>query len=374
MLIPLGWHLDMPTVSVILPVGISFYTFQALSYTIDVYRRKLPATHDVVAFFAFISFFPQFVAGPIERATQLLPQMLRPRRLVSSDVVDGLRQALWGFVKKTVVADNCALAVDSIWSNADEQGALSLWLGAFLFTMQIYADFSGYSDIAIGTARLFGIRLMRNFNVPYLSRNIAEFWRRWHVSLMTWLRDYVYIPLGGSRCSRWKTLRNTFVVFLVSGLWHGANWTFVCWGLYHGCLFVLLMFMGRKNYEGVVAQERKLPTGTELLQIAVTFFCVMLGWVIFRSESMSEAVQYLTDMFTVPRGMGSLAWGKQALVFSLLMLVVEYVQRHREHALEISAPRGWLRYRSCRWALYYALLLFMFFFMGVTQNFIYFQF
>lgn len=218
-----GVEADWVTIDILLPVGISFYTFQALSYTIDVYQHKIKPTHDIVAFFAFISFFPQLVAGPIERATNLLPQFLVPRGFSYDKAVDGMRQILWGLFKKMVVADNCAVAVNLIFDEYQTLGGTHLFLGALFFTFQIYGDFSGYSDIAIGTARLFGVNLMRNFNFPYFSRDIAEFWRRWHISLTTWFRDYIYIPLGGSRCGKWKAMRNTLIIFLVSGFWHGAN-------------------------------------------------------------------------------------------------------------------------------------------------------
>lgn len=239
-----GMEADWVTLNIILPVGISFYTFQALSYTIDVYQHRIKPTHDIIAFFAFISFFPQLVAGPIERATNLLPQMLKKRTFNYAQAVDGCRQILWGFFKKMVIADNCALAVGQILDSYTEQSGFMLLMGGFFFTFQIYGDFSGYSDIAIGTARLFGINLMRNFNYPYFSRDIAEFWRRWHISLTTWFRDYIYIPLGGSRCSRWKVMRNTLIIFLVSGFWHGANWTFIVWGAYHALLFFPLLLHG----------------------------------------------------------------------------------------------------------------------------------
>lgn len=224
----LGWHLDWVTMQIILPVGISFYTFQALSYTIDVYQKKIQATHDIVEFFAYISFFPQLVAGPIERATNLLPQFQKQRQFDYFKAVDGMRQILWGFLKKLVIADNCAAVVNKYWDLYSElQGAMLIVYG-ILFTIQIYCDFSGYSDIAIGCARLFGFNLMRNFNFPFFSRSVPEFWRHWHISLTTWFRDYVFFPLGGSRCSQWKTVRNVYIVWGISGLWHGANWTFVC--------------------------------------------------------------------------------------------------------------------------------------------------
>ena len=262
-----GMTIDAPTLYVILPVGISFYTFQALSYTIDVYRRQLPVTRDIISFFAFISFFPQLVADPIERATNLLPQFQNRRTFDYAKAVDGLRQMLWGFFKKLVVADNCAVAVNYIWESYIDQSGLALWIAAFLFTFQIYCDFSGYSDIAIGCARLFGINFRRNFDVPYFSRNIQEFWRRWHISLMTWFRDYVYFPLGGSRRGKWMTIRNILIVFLLSGLFHGADWTFVFWGLYHGLFLSLLLIIGsRSKYKDIVADGiKKIPYVSFLL-------------------------------------------------------------------------------------------------------------
>lgn len=287
--------LHAPVVHVILPVGISFYTFQALSYSIDIYRKKLPATHDLIEFFAYLSFFPQLVAGPIERATNLLPQFQQDRTFSYADAVDGMRQILWGFFKKIVIADQCAVGVNAIFSDYAQSSGVDLLMGGLLFTFQIYGDFSGYSDIAIGTGRLFGIRLMQNFRYPYFSRNIRDFWQRWHISLMTWFRDYIYFPLGGSRCSRAKQLRNTFVVFLVSGLWHGANWTFVCWGLYHACLFVPSILRSHKveekSLKGILGLVR---TGGQMF---LTFFFVMLGWILFRSATLTDAVHYLVRMF-----------------------------------------------------------------------------
>ena len=249
-----NYHIDWVTMKVILPIGISFYTFQALSYTIDVYRKKLPATHDVVEFFAYISFFPQLVAGPIERATNLLPQFQRDRHFDQSKAVDGLRQMLWGFAKKIVVADSCAEVVNGYWGAYSQMAGVSLFLLGVLFSLQIYCDFSGYSDIAIGTARLFGFNLMRNFNYPYFSRSIPEFWRRWHISLTTWFRDYIYFPMGGSRCAKWKIVRNLLVVWGISGLWHGAAWTYVCWGLFHAVLLSLYTILGvNTKYKYTVA-------------------------------------------------------------------------------------------------------------------------
>lgn len=265
-------------ICIILPVGISFYTFQALSYSIDVYRGNIQPTRDVLAFFAFISFFPQLVAGPIERATNLLPQFLQNRTFRYEQGVDGLRQILWGLFKKIVIADTCAMYVDQVWNTYDTQTGSTLFFAAILFTFQIYGDFSGYSDIAIGTAKLFDIKLMRNFNYPYFSRDIAEFWRRWHISLTTWFRDYVYIPMGGSRGSKWMIVRNTFVIFLLSGFWHGANWTFIAWGIYHAALFLPLILFGQnRKFINHVAEGRLLPTGKEVLLMMMTFLLVCIG-------------------------------------------------------------------------------------------------
>ena len=288
------------TLNIILPVGISFYTFQTMSYTIDVYRNKLKPTGDFISFAAFVSFFPQLVAGPIERASNLLPQILGRRAFSYEKGMQGLRLILWGLVKKVVIADVLALKVDDIFGNYHDFGGGVLWLGALYFAIQIYCDFSGYSDIAIGVSKLFGIELMSNFKFPYFSRNVAEFWRRWHISLSTWFRDYLYIPLGGSRGSTWKSLRNVFIIFLVSGLWHGANWTFVVWGGVHAMLFVPSYIKGsnRKYVDNIVAQNSWFPSLRELGQILFTFLMVVLAWVFFRSESLASALEYLSFMFT----------------------------------------------------------------------------
>lgn len=348
----MGYSLDMPTLRLILPVGISFYTFQSLSYTIDVYQGKLRATTDMVAFFTYIAFFPQLVAGPIERATHLLPQILRNRSFHYAEAVDGLRLMLWGFFKKLVIADNCAIAVNLIWNDYANASGLTLVLGMILFTFQIYCDFSGYSDIAIGTARLFGIRLMENFRLPYFSNSMPEFWRRWHISLMTWFRDYLYIPLGGSREGMPKTIRNTLIVFLLSGLWHGANWTFVVWGLYHAFWLIVWRFIPIRS-------------------VVLTFLITSVGWVIFRSADMPQAMSYLHHIATTLSSFdfGTVAHGKQALLWCLLLLAVEWVQRDRPHPMQVDRlPAVW------RWTVYYLVLFIVFFARGEEQTFIYFQF
>ena len=357
---------------VILPVGISFYTFQALSYSIDVYRGKIEPTKDIIAFFAFISFFPQLVAGPIERATNLLPQFQKKREFDYDTAVDGMRQILWGLFKKIVVADNCAVYVDQVFSTYTEQTGSTLLLAAIFFTFQIYGDFSGYSDIAIGTAKLFGIKLMRNFNVPYFSRDIAEFWRRWHISLTTWFRDYVYIPLGGSRVSKAKVVRNTFVIFLLSGFWHGANWTFIVWGAYHALLFLPLILTGKnRKYTNQVAEGRILPTIKETGQMLLTFFLAVIGWIIFRAENIGQAWKYICGMCNVSLFTSPDSKGNSALVINILVLLaVEWFQRNMPHALDLSAfNKGF-----ARWAVYFGVLFLLFAFGGNATNFIYFQF
>lgn len=361
-----GISLDLPTLRLALPVGISFYTFQSLSYTIDVYRGKMRATYDSAAFFAYISFFPQLVAGPIERATNLLPQMLCPRKFDYSQGVDGLRQILCGFFKKMVVADNCAIAVNLIWDNMHEHSALTLVLGMVLFSFQIYGDFSGYSDIAIGTARLFGIRLSDNFRLPYFSRSVAEFWRRWHISLMSWFRDYVYIPLGGSRCSRLKRCRNTFVVFLLSGLWHGANWTFVLWGGYCALLFVPQLLSGKSNKE-----RNPVPAWTDIPRIILTFILITVGWVLFRADTAVLAFSYFEAVaFSLAKGSAlAISVGKVALLWCVVLIVMEWLQRDKRHILQFHSLPSFARL-----AVYYVMLFAIVFFHGEEQTFIYFQF
>lgn len=356
--------------NLILPVGISFYTFQALSYTIDVYKRKIEPTQDVVQFFAYVSFFPQLVAGPIERATQLLPQFGKIKQFDYAMAVDGIRQMLWGFFKKIVVADNCAVFVDNIWGDFAGQHGSTLVVAAFLFSIQIYCDFSGYSDIAIGCAKLFGIRLMRNFNVPYFSRDIAEFWRRWHVSLTTWFRDYIYIPLGGSRVSKLKVVRNTLVIFLVSGLWHGANWTFVAWGAYHAVLFLPLIILGKnRKYTNVVAEDRTLPTIKELGQMTVTFFLAMIGWVLFRSVTIGQAWGFLQGIFSKTLfAVPNIPF--KTMLFVVIMLVVEWLQRKKEHGFVMEGVKSGV----VRYACYFAVLGVIFVFGVFNESFIYFQF
>ncbi|WP_289004984.1 MBOAT family O-acyltransferase [uncultured Parabacteroides sp.] len=368
----LGIELSIRPLQIILPVGISFYTFQALSYTIDVYKKKIEPTRDIVAFFAYVSFFPQLVAGPIERATHLLPQFFSKTVFSYPMTVDGMRQILWGLFKKIVVADNCARWVDTVYSSYPEQSSLTLIITAMLFSIQIYCDFSGYSDVAIGTARLFGFNLMRNFNMPYFSRDIAEFWRRWHISLTTMFRDYVYIPLGGSRGSRRQNVRNTFIVFLLSGLWHGANYTFIFWGIFNAILFLpLLLLKKNRRYTSIPAEGKNLPSAGEFISMLITFILVTIGWIFFRSDSLEQAFNYLSiishfESFDIIQKRNLL----HLLLIVFVLLSGEWIQRDKEYVLQVDNLSLWQRY-----GIYY-FLIFMCFWFSVPEDipFIYFQF
>lgn len=365
----LGVSIQASTLNIILPVGISFYTFQTLSYTIDVYRKKLEPTSNLVQFMAYVAFFPQLVAGPIERAKNLLPQFQKARVFNSDFAMSGIYLIIWGLFKKVVVADNCAFFVNQIFDSSANFSSLELLLGAILFGFQIYGDFSGYSDIAIGVARLFGFSLMTNFLFPYFSRDIAEFWRRWHISLTTWFRDYLYIPLGGSRCNRFLQIRNVIIVFLVSGFWHGANWTFIIWGCIHGLLFMplLLAKRNRTHVSETYITLRQLPN------MLLTFMFVTFAWVFFRADSVSVAYHYIVDI------LGFSGWSldlffksSKMILFSCIIIVSLLVMFIFEFtALQKSRREVHLNHFS---AIFIALLIV---FMGVFKNpsdFIYFQF
>lgn len=375
-----GSELNLSSLNIILPVGISFYTFQTLSYTIDVYKKKIVATNDFISFCAFVSFFPQLVAGPIERATNLLPQFTSKRKFDYHEASDGMRQILWGLFKKIVVADNCAELTNQIFGSYQIQSGSVLILGAIFFAFQIYGDFSGYSDIAIGTAKLFGITLMRNFNNPYFSRDIAEFWRRWHISLTTWFRDYIYIPMGGSKTSKANIIRNTLIIFLVSGFWHGANWTFVVWGLYHALLFLPLILLNknRKNIN-LIAENKVLPHFKEFIQIISTFVLVGFGWIFFRSENIQQAFDYMWKIFNYDKDyfnfttikIGQTALSNYTIIFAALsifiLILVEWMNRNKRFGLDISHTK----YRGI---IYAVLCVVIYLCKGGDAAFIYFQF
>ena len=372
-----GHEIGTSSLNIVLPVGISFYTFQTMSYTIDVYRKKLEPTKDFIAFTAFVSFFPQLVAGPIERATNLLPQFYQKRHFEYRKAVDGMRQILWGLFKKMVIADNCAIFANDIFNNSDAYSGSTLVLGALFFALQIYNDFSGYSDIAIGTSRLFGFSLMKNFAFPYFSRDIAEFWRRWHISLSTWFRDYLYIPLGGSRGSKWMQIRNVFIIFIVSGFWHGANWTFIIWGALNA-LYFLPLLLAKKNRSNldVIGQGSLFPGIREFSSMLITFALTLIAWVFFRAQNVGHAAAYLSEifsgsLFTVPAANSFTVLNFLVLPCILLLIFVEWIGRHKEHGLE---GFGLKWPRIFRWSFYFILVFTLFVFSSTEQEFIYFQF
>ncbi len=364
------------TLQVILPVGISFYTFQTMSYSFDIYYKKLKPTRDFLSFAAFVSFFPQLVAGPIERASNLLPQILKERKFNYNQSVSGLKLILWGLFKKVAIADALAPIVDDIFSNYANYPASTLIIGVVLFSFQIYGDFSGYSDIAIGTAKLFGIELMSNFRFPYFSRNLAEFWMRWHISLSTWFRDYLYIPLGGSKGSKWKSIRNVFIIFLVSGFWHGANWTFIFWGAIHALAFIPLFLLGRnKIYKDTIVGENSIiPSFKELFKMLSMFFAVTFSWIFFRSDSIVDAFEFIRriienfnfEFYMHPKGYRMVDY----YILVVLFLLYEYRIRKDE--------RNPFKFKSriVRFIAYSIAIIFLVLFYDddVDRSFIYFQF
>lgn len=285
--------------NLVLPVGISFYTFHGLSYIIDIYKDRIKAERNFIDYALFVSYFPLLVAGPIERATHLLPQIKVKRHFDYQQAKEGIHQILWGLIKKIVIADSCAQYANAVFDNYENMNSLSLMLGAVYFAFQIYGDFSGYSDIALGTSKLFGINLLKNFDYPYFSRDIAEFWRRWHISLSSWFRDYLYIPLGGSQGGTWMKIRNTFIIFLVSGFWHGANWTFLAWGFLNALYFLPLLLSNKNRTHTGNIGEVSLIQGMKLIpQIGLTFMLTCLAWIFFRARTISDAFGYLKRMFS----------------------------------------------------------------------------
>ena len=371
----LGIKSNFGTLQVILPVGISFYTFHGLSYVLDLYNNRIKPERDFINYSVFVSFFPLLVAGPIERATHLLPQILKKREFDYSKAVDGLRQILWGLFKKIVIADNCSVYADMIFNKSAVCSGSTLVFGAIFFAFQIYCDFSGYSDIALGTARLFGIDLLRNFAFPYFSRDIAEFWRRWHISLSTWFRDYLYIPLGGSKGGVWVKIRNTFIIFLVSGFWHGANWTFIIWGGLNA-LYIMpsIIFKTNRRNLDIVAKGRFLPSIKEFFLMTTTFGLTVFGWILFRSKDISQALRYISgifkmSLFSKPQLLNR-AFYIPVTIGLLILLILEWFNRNKQHGLEISG----IKFRTIRWGIYFILLLLSFWFGGHSQKFIYFQF
>lgn len=371
----LGWRVNPWTLKIVLPVGISFYTFHGLSYIIDIYKRRIPAERNFVDYALFVSFFPLLVAGPIERATHLLPQIKRPRVFEYKKAIDGLRQILWGLFKKIVIADSCAAYVNFIFDDPGSYPGSAHVLAAVFFAIQIYCDFSGYSDIALGTARLLGIDLLRNFAFPYFSRDIAEFWRRWHISLSSWFRDYMYIPLGGSKKGMAKSVRNVFIIFLVSGFWHGANWTFIFWGLLNA-LYILpsIIFRTNRAHLDIVAQGRLFPSIKESFSMALTFALTVFAWIFFRSDNLGSAFLFIKKIFS-PSLFSKFPTEHLQVAFMLPLVVffiIEWMGREEQYAiakLEIKWPA------PVRYAAYYTLFFYVFYYSsGPPQQFIYFQF
>ena len=365
-----GNDIRISNLNIVLPVGISFYTFQTISYSIDIYREKMKPTGNLVMFLGYVGFFPQLVAGPIERAIRLLPQFSVQRKFDYLKVTSGFKQLVWGLFKKVAIADSCGIYVDEIFANYQQYNSLILLMGLFFFSIQIYADFSGYSDIAIGVARMFGFNLMVNFKMPNFSRDVAEYWRRWHVSLSTWFKDYVYIPLGGSRGGKWMILRNTLLVFLISGFWHGADWTFVIWGALNGILFLPLILMGKnRKYLNTVAENRILPSFKEGWQVFLTFTLISFTRIFFRSQNIDQAFGYTARLFSFDLSGNWNLVGIERYFFEIIPLVFlfksyEWIKRHKQDNM-IS---NWVEM---------AVVLIGIVVFGVfseTENFIYFQF
>ncbi len=378
----IGFHVDIWTLNVILPVGISFYTFHGLSYVIDIYNNKIKAEKNFIDYSVFVSFFPLLVAGPIERATHLLPQIQKKRIFDYSKAVDGLRQIIWGLFKKVVIADQCATFVNLIFNNSSDYSGSTHVLGAVLFAFQIYGDFSGYSDIALGTAKLFGIDLLRNFSFPYFSRDIAEFWRRWHISLSSWFRDYLYIPLGGSKGGTWMKVRNTFIIFLVSGFWHGASWNFIIWGFLNA-LYIMpsILFNTNRNNLDSVSMGKLIPGIRDLFSMILTFSLTTFAWIFFRANGVKQAIDYISSifsksLFTVPH-LPEIPYMKEyeksppIFILLIIFMILEWIGREQHYAI---ANLGLKFPRVLRWSIYYVIIIMVFFFSGKEQQFIYFQF
>jgi alginate O-acetyltransferase complex protein AlgI len=375
-----GLQVNPVTINLILPVGISFYTFHGLSYIIDVYKSRIDAEKNFVEYAVFVSYFPLLVAGPIERATHLLPQIKNDRTFSYSKASNGLRQILWGLFKKVVIADQCAMIANEIFNHSETYSGLTLLAGAIFFSFQIYGDFSGYSDIALGTSRLFGIELLQNFSFPYFSRDIAEFWRRWHISLSSWFKDYLYIPLGGSKAGNWLKIRNTFIIFLVSGFWHGANWTFIAWGLLNAIYIAPLVILqkNRRNLD-IVAKGKWLPGIREFSSILFTFGLIVFAWIFFRSNDLHQAFQFISDMLSgiIDKKTAITAWqivldnSPYLIIIITFFILMEWIGRESRFAIEC-IPDKW--HISLRILFYYLLTLAIIFFAGKEEQFIYFQF
>lgn len=370
-------YYDTPVFHVLLPVGISFYTFQTLSYTIDVYRGRIPAERHLGIYALYVSFWPQLVAGPIERTSHLLPQ-LRQRYAFDYDrVTGGLRLMLWGLFKKVVIADQLAVYVNKVYNHVGDYQGVPLLVATFFFAIQIYCDFSGYTDMARGAAQVMGYDLMENFKRPYLAKSIREFWQRWHISLSTWFRDYVYIPLGGQRTTRWRWQYNLILTFLLSGLWHGANWTFVTWGVLHGCYLVAENLSG--SFQARLADHWFVGEHTLInraLRVGITMSMICFAWIFFRANSMADAWSVIGKMFLIrPDDLGISVIGVPAFLRAMLLLLVLFIvdMTERKTSIQLVVKRlplvvRWLVYTGIFWSIALAGVF------GVRQEFIYFQF
>lgn len=331
-----GNPLEQSSLKIILPVGISFYTLQSLSYSIDVYKYRIEPTRDAIAFFAFVSFFPQLVAGPIERASNLLPQFINKRTFNYSQAADGMRLILWGLFKKIVIADNCAELVNDIFRFYYLYPSSTILVGVFLFAFQIYGDFSGYSDMAIGLGKLLGFNLTRNFAYPYLSRNVAEFWRKWHISLSSWFKDYIYIPLGANTSGKWVYIRNILIVFLLSGFWHGANWNFIAWGSVNAIFYFIYVLLKKDTLSIDNSSNKFFNSLKSICNILLTFSLIGISWIFFRAEAINLSFKilnhlFVNSIFTLP------TYFPKKIIFSILILLfLEFLQQKKKHVLEIN--------------------------------------
>ena len=370
--------LNIHTLYLILPLGISFYTFRTIGYLLDVESGKIKPTTDGVVFFTYVSFFPTLLSGPIDKARTFIPQLERKRNFDYYQAVDGLRQILWGLFKKVVIADNCAIITDQIFENYQQLPASSLLVGAFLYTIQVYADFSGYSDMAIGFSRLMGFNITRNFNYPFFAQNIADFWQRWHISLTTWMTEYVFTPLSFiyRRLRKVGLILAILINFVLVGLWHGANWTFIMYGFLHGCYFIPLIFRGTLNKKKTIAKNKPFPALREVINVLGTFILVMLTFIIFRSETIGQAFEYFQrlfsiSLFSIPDILLNNKTSFITLLFILLMFLLEWHGREQQYGI---AHFGVKWPKPLRWAFYYCIILAIFIFAGSNQQFIYLQF
>lgn len=359
-----GLHVDAFTLKIILPLGLSFYIFMAISYVVDCYRSKIDFNPTLLEFATYFTFFPHLVAGPIDRGRLIIPQLQSKSSFTFEQGSDGLRQILWGLFKKAVVADTCSQVVDYVWAGMGSMSTTALIIAMILYSAQIYCDFSGYSDMAIGTGKLFGIQMMKNFDYPYFSRNISEFWRKWHMSLTSWFTEYIYIPLGGNRISRGRTILNTVFVFTLCGLWHGANMTFVIWGFLNGVLFIPLLIQRNPNkYKNVPVDYKPIT----LLKVLITFVLVTICWVFFRASSINEAFAFFNQLIFSNVSFSKIPLLKFSILFVFVTLIIEWFQRNKEYGL-VGIDK---LYKPIRWLIYLGFIFVIIQFSLAEGSFIY---